>query len=153
MASKPRRTFPGLWVRIHDRIWQDEDVLELATRGDRGLAAVSVFVMSVAWSHHAKRDGDLPKGCLALIHGKKHHADLLVEVGLWEATKTGWRIPKYDTWQDTVEQIEKSKAAKVAAGKKRACERWHTQPCTDPECRTDDVDNVIQISRDGEANA
>lgn len=148
--SDPRRR-PGLWVRIHDRIWQDERVLDLAMRGDKGLAAVSVFVMSVAWSHHAQRDGDLPRGCLPLVHGKKTHAALLVEVGLWETTKTGWTIPKYGQWQDTTTEIEQSKAAKVAGGKKRACTRWHTQPCARPGCQTG-AGNVVQLRGEDTAN-
>lgn len=149
MAARKKR--PGLWVRIHDQIWQDERVLELATRGEKGLAAVSVFVMSVAWSHHAKRDGDLPRGCLALVHGKKHHADLLVEVGLWESTKAGWAIPKYTEWQDTADEIEENKAAKVAAGKKSACIKNHDQPCTDPDCAVG-AGNVIQLEWEGSGN-
>lgn len=144
------KTTPGLWVRIHDRIWQDERVLELAMRNDKGLAATAVFVMSVAWSHHARQDGNLPRGVLALIHGRKSHADMLVEVGLWETTKTGWRIPKYADWQDTTDEVAASQAAKSAAGHKRACLRWHTQPCPDPACRPSS--NVIQIAREEPAN-
>lgn len=142
--GKSKKT-PGLWVRVHDRIWQDERVLDLAMRGDRGLAAVSVFVMSVAWSHHDRRDGDLPRGCLPLIHGKKHHADLLVEVGLWESTKAGWRIPRYAEWQDTVAEIEASKADKARAGHRRACLRWHQQPCTSPDCDPPKAATVTRI--------
>lgn len=142
---------PGLWVRIHDRIWQDERVLELAMRGDRGMAAVAVFVMSVAWSHHDRRDGDLPRGCLPLIHGRKVHADLLVEVGLWESTKTGWRIPRYDEWQDSQAEIEVKKQAKKKAGQASNCARNHPQPCTDPTCPTA-ADNVIHFDREGATN-
>ena len=146
MAGKRKhKQTPGLWVRIHDRIWQDDRVLDLAMRGDRGVAAVGVFVMSVAWAHHSRRDGDLPRGCLPLIHGKKHHADLLVSVGLWESTKTGWRIPRYDDWQDTVEEIEATKRAQSTGGKVGACSRWHPQPCNLPECHAA-PQNVIPIT-------
>ena len=145
------RSRPGLWVRIHDRIWQDERVLDLAMRGDKGLAAVAVFVMSVAWTHHAKRDGEVPRGALVLIHGRAHHADLLVKSGLWEATKDGWRIPKYEVWQDTAAEIEESRQAKAAAGHRRACLRWHSQPCTDPGCRAG-RSNVVQMSVEERSN-
>lgn len=141
---------PGLWVRIHDRIWQDDRVLELAMRGDKGLAAIGVFVMSVAWSHHDRRDGDLPRGCLPLIHAKKQHADLLVSVGLWESTKTGWCIPRYAEWQDTAEEIEESRARKATAGHRRACLRWHDQPCADPACKP--AQNVVRIDQNGVRN-
>lgn len=141
MAAKKR---PGLWVRVHDRIWQDDRVLDLAQRKDSGVAAVAVFVMSVAWSHHDRRDGDLPRGILPLIHGTKKHADMLVEVGLWESTTTGWRIPKYAEWQDTSEEIEAHKAKKSKAGKASYCARNHAQPCTDPDCPVG-VSNVIEM--------
>lgn len=149
MARK--KNTPGLWVRIHDRIWQDDRVLDLAMRGEKGLAAIGVFVMSVAWAHHARRDGELPRGCLALIHGKKHHADLLVSVGLWESTKTGWSIPKYTEWQDTVEEIEAAKQAQSKGGKAGACQRWHRQPCGLPQCQTD-PGNVIPITSEDARN-
>lgn len=145
MAAKKR---PGLWVRVHDRIWQDDRVLDLAMRGDRGVAAVGVFVMSVAWSHHARTDGELPRGCLALIHGRKQHADALVEVGLWEATKTGWRIPRYEDWQDTSAEIDANVAAKSAAGRKSACLRYHVQPCRERDCPTG-RNNVFTIGQEG----
>ena len=145
------KTTPGLWVRIHDRIWQDKRVLELAMRKDRGLAAISVFVMSVAWTHHARRDGDLPRGCLPLIHGTKHHADLLVEVGLWESTKTGWRIPRYADWQDTADEIEATKSAQSKGGKTGACLRWHPQPCSRPKC-TADPRNVVHLPQEDSRN-
>jgi len=150
MARK--KTTPGLWVRIHDQIWQDDRVLDLAVRGERGLAAVSVFVMSIAWSHHARRDGDLPRGCLALIHGQKRHADLLVEVGLWEATQTGWRITRYTEWQDTAEEIGAAKDAKRRAGLASACKKNHPQPCRNPECPAV-TDNVLSIRKEGTADA
>lgn len=145
----PRKR-PGLWVRIHDRIWQDERVLDLAMRGDKGIAAVGVFVMSVAWSHHARRDGDLPRGVLPLIHGKKAHADALVEAGLWESTKDGWTIPKYEAWQDTQDEIEASKAKQSKGGKTGSCRRWHPQPCAKPECH--EVENVIPITQKESSN-
>lgn len=149
MAKSKKR--PGLWVRVHDRIWQDERVLALADGGERGVAAVAVFVMSVAWSHHDRRDGDLPRGILPLIHGKKHHADLLVKAGLWETTQSGWRIPRYAEWQDTREEIAANQEAKRKAGLTSSCVKNHVQPCTDSECPIG-ADNVINIERGGAAN-
>lgn len=137
-------------MRIHDRIWQDDRVLELAMRGDKGLAAIGVFVMSVAWSHHDRRDGDLPRGCLPLIHAKKQHADLLVSVGLWESTKTGWLIPRYADWQDTTEEIDANKSRKSKAGRASHCARNHAQPCAEKRCQT--ASNVVSITSKGATN-
>jgi len=131
---------PGNWVRIHDQIWQDERVLDLAMRGDKGISAVAVFVMGIAWTRHKRLDGRIPAGALPMIHGRKHHAEMLVAAGLWQPEGGGgWTIPKYTTWNETGDQIEAAKAAKVAAGRKSACRRNHSQPCSRPDCAPSNV--------------
>lgn len=132
---------PGTWVRLSDTIGDDDKVLALLDeRG--GLEAAAVYMFALAWSGRHGRDGILPRGVLPRIHATKRHADLLVRHGLWERGQDGgWLIPRWDTWQDTTAERAASRVAKAEAGAKRACQRWHQQPCQ--TCNP--VENVVQL--------
>lgn len=138
-----RKTRPGLWVRIHDAIYDDDKVLALIEDNPTtGLEAAAVFAFGIAWSKRNRKDGHIPKGALSRIHGKPKHATALVRVGLWQQSADGgWNIPAFNQWQDSSEEIDRARQSRAAAGRKSMCQRWHDQPCSKPECEQP-TDNV-----------
>jgi len=117
-----------MWVRLDTNINQHDKILTLLAHKD-GHRAAAVYMFGLAWSGQTESDGHIPDVALPMLHGAARHAQMLVDVGLWQRNGNGYIIPN---WADRQEMSEvssaKHKAAQIA-GRKGACMKHHKQPC------------------------
>lgn len=116
------------WFRADTNFHTHDKILDLMAHGAKGKAAGFVYQCSLSYTVGNGNDGVIKKTALAFVHGTPNDARLLVEVGLWEATDTGWRIKNFGTRQ-VVGAAQQSKEEQVRAaqsegGKKGAEARW-----------------------------
>lgn len=117
------------WYRSDTNFPTHDKVLDLVAHGAKGKAAGFVYQCALASAVANGTDGSIKKAALAFVHGTPADARLLVEVGMWQETPTGWRIKNFGTRQvvgasEQVKQDEIS-AARSAAGSAGAEAKHH----------------------------
>lgn len=111
------------WVRLATDMPENPKILELLDR-PRGSHTAFVYLCSLSFCGKKGTYGSIPKASLPFIHATVKDAKALVEVGLWEATKTGWEVHDWDVYQPTKEYVDrrKNKAREAARA------RWDKAP-------------------------
>lgn len=119
---------PLPWVRLDTAMPDNPKILHLKDSHKEGLAALFVWVCSIAYCGKHGTDGFVTRSALDRINGKQIHARLLVEHGFWKDEGVGWTVHDYTAYQQsTDESAERTRRARNAALK-----RWH--PKADPPC-------------------
>lgn len=119
------------WVRLDSNIASHDKVLSLLEERPPALAYQAAFsyVCSLGYCGSHGTDGMVPFGALAFIHGTRKTAELLVRNYLWTPVPEGWRIPKWDTRQQSQAVSESIRRSRRAAASKGNCMRWHGKDC------------------------
>lgn len=97
-----------------------------------GWEAELLYVRGILFCKDSMTDGVIDESQLEIV-GLGIPLDLaslakrLVDVGLWESTKEGWRIApdKWAEWQTTNDELESERERKSQAGKKGMQKRWN----------------------------
>jgi hypothetical protein len=115
------------WARMDDQFYDHPKVLALLDH-DGGLAAIGLWSLALGWAkRHAdprcpEEAGAIPASLPRRLGGSSELAKLLVAVGLWTATGSGWAIHDFAHWQDLDGWARRSEIATKAIRK-----RWDTQ--------------------------
>ena len=116
------------WYRADTSFASHDKVLELVeVYGMKGKAAGFVYHCALAHAVGHATDGLVKKTSLRGIHGTPGDAEILVNIGLWEAAEGGWRIKNFGTRQVVGAAQQIVSEQKSAAGKKGAEARWGTE--------------------------
>ncbi|MEU6034011.1 hypothetical protein ABZ801_01235 [Actinomadura sp. NPDC047616] len=115
------------WARIDDGFDDHPKVVELLDHEEEGWAAITLWVMCLTWAHRntrkpGKAPGHIPPALPRRYLGAagRAAAELLVEVGLWDAADRGWVIHDFIKYLPS----EETRQARAAAGRKGAEARW-----------------------------
>jgi DnaD/phage-associated family protein len=117
------------WARIDDKFLDNPKVRKA------GKEATYLYLSGLVYSSNQITEGYISDEVLGLvafkgfIRNELTHADKLVECGLWDRIDGGYLIHDYLEYNPTKEQIEESRAKKIAAGSKggRATAVAHAQ--------------------------
>jgi hypothetical protein len=90
---------------------------------NRRTAVVGTWTLCGAWSARQMTDGVIPAPIVESHGGTKADARMLVKVGLWDRVPGGFRFIKWDRYNFTRQEVEKSRAD--AAQRKAA---WRAKP-------------------------
>lgn len=103
------------WVRLDSGMPENPKIGNVISRTG-GYKAVFTYLCALSYSGKHGTYGTIPKAALPFIHGTTKEAKMLVDAGLWIATKTGWEIHDWNTYQPTEEYVRtrKEKARKAA---------------------------------------
>jgi hypothetical protein len=108
------------WALIDDQFYDHPKVLALLEHED-GLAAAGLWALALGWAkrhadpHAPGEAGHLPASLPRRMGGSTELAKLLVAVGLWQATETGWIIHDFAHWQQLDAWATRSAKAANAA--------------------------------------
>jgi hypothetical protein len=95
------------WGRVDDTYY-DHPKLELLVGDgewpDR-LAAAGLNALAWSWCNRFLTDGHIGRGSVARLGGTIELAELLVSVGLWETTSTGYLVHDFLAFNDSREQV------------------------------------------------
>jgi hypothetical protein len=93
------------WFKVDDNLPTHRKVLAIPRR-DRA-AAIGLWTLAGAWCAKNLTDGHLGAHMLEELASSKKYADLLVRVGLWEATEQGYLFHDWSSpWQPTRAEVE-----------------------------------------------
>lgn len=104
------------WFNVDDG-FADQPATVFLRQHKGGHRAAFLWLLAGTWSAKHLTDGEVPGSVVAILGYKTADADLLVEAGLWEQTKGGYRFIDWARGNRTKEQIEATRAktkAKVA---------------------------------------
>lgn len=95
------------WGRIDDT-WYDHPKLDLledvGTWPDR-LAAAGLDSLAWSWCNRFLTDGHVPAATVAKLGGTRELAELLVRIGRWEVSQTGYQIHDFLVYNDSRQQV------------------------------------------------
>ena len=116
------------WVRLDSSIYAHDKILRLMAKrgGDR---AAALYMFGLAYSGDHATDGRISDVVVPMIHGTDKHAQMLVDVGLWERNGSGYVIRNWADRQELAAITEAKHRAKQTAGKKGACVKNHGPDC------------------------
>ena len=84
----------------------------------------------MGWSGAHQKDGEIPSGALAINHGNRKLADLLVDFQLWIHAEGGaYRFPTWDRRQEPAMVREVKRTMQKMGARKANCRRWHGPDC------------------------
>lgn len=107
------------WVRLDTTIATNHKVLDLvAAKKHR---AVLTYILGLTYTGGHELDGFIPATALTFIHGTTADAKALVDAGMWETTRGGWRVNGWDEFQVSTEETKKRREK----AQKAAMKRWH----------------------------
>jgi hypothetical protein len=117
------------WVRLDSNIGTHDKVLDLLGRPS-GHKAFVLYICALGWCGGQGTDGLVPAGALAINHGSRRLADILVDVGLWEHAPGGaYQIRNWSRRQETAVVREIRRTMQTMGAKKANCKRWHGPDC------------------------
>jgi hypothetical protein len=96
------------WVRIDDQAPRHEKLLKA------GPAAAWLWVCGIAHAQSQLTDGivtDIALPFIGVAKGTKELARRLVDVGLWERVKDGYRVHDYHDYNATKDEMKERRAA------------------------------------------
>lgn len=113
----------GLYVPLDVDYATDDKLIEA------GPMAELLYVRSLCFAKRTMRDGQIARSQLAAvalgIPSAAKHAQRLVDVGAWTASKTGWTITAWLKHNKPAASIRADSEAKKAASLLANHERWH----------------------------
>src|SRR3954454_16466186 len=112
------------WIRLDTNMPTNEKIIHLAGLGDRGLAAAFVYVASLAHAGGHDTSGFIARDALPFVHGKRSHARILVDSGLWDEVENGWQIRNWGERNVVAAAQQALSHIRSDAGKKGAAARW-----------------------------
>jgi len=89
-----------------------------------GNAAMGLWVRAGAWSMQTLTDGFVP-AALARQLGTAREAQRLVDAGLWDVYKGGFRFHEWGERQPTADDVRRAAEIKGTAGGLGNHKRWH----------------------------
>lgn len=93
------------WFRVDDSLADHPKVLRLqALKGWQG--ALALWLLAGAWASRHLTNGEVPSATVARLGGSKRDADLLVSVGLWARTETGYAYHDWASRNPTRDDVE-----------------------------------------------
>ena len=110
------------WFKVDDNLAFHAKVMTA------GNAAMGLWVRAGSWSMQMLTDGRIPAAICRQL-GTESQAKKLVEAGLWETTKDGWRFHGWDERQPSRASVEaerlsarerQARARQAAADKRKA---------------------------------
>jgi hypothetical protein len=116
------------WVRLDSNIGTHDKVLELLAMKD-GHRAFTMYVCGLGYCGGHATDGLVPFNALPFLHGSQKHAELLVQVRLWDMDAKGWRVHNWDSRQELEVVTEAKQAGDRLGAAKGNCKRWHGPDC------------------------
>ncbi|MEJ7724318.1 MAG: hypothetical protein WKF64_08440 [Ilumatobacteraceae bacterium] len=152
----------GLYVPLDVDYATDDKLIEA------GPMAELLYVRSLCFAKRTMRDGQIARSQLAAvalgIPSAAKHAQRLVDVGAWTASKTGWTITAWLKHNKPAASIRADSEAKKAASLLANHERWHVgegrkrsatcplcNPRTDPTSHPDSDPNPDPASESTES--
>lgn len=146
-----KRSLPT-WLRLAAAYYEDPDVI------DAGEPAEVLFIRGLGYAKRQGTEGFIPAQALPYIvqSRAKQRVARLVQVGLWIEVEGGWRIRRWDLWQDSLEEIEASReGARERQRKSRANRKTnggvtrdsHVGHAADTDTDTDTEDAAAAASR------
>lgn len=123
---------PLPWVRLDSSIASHDKVLSLLSDpSNKRWQAIASYMFALGWSGQQGTDGRIPASSLPFVHGTTTTARLLVKYGLWDEndTGTGWIIHNWAERQQSIAVHDGYRNARVTAGRKANCVRWHGKDC------------------------
>lgn len=118
------------WVRLDSNIAGHDKILALvSSKSSHRWQAAASYMFSLGYAGAHETDGHVAFAALGFVHGTRKTAELLVDVGLWEMTPTGWKIHNYEDRQQTAFVAETKRQAASEGARKAACTRWHNPGC------------------------
>jgi hypothetical protein len=117
------------WVRLDANVGTHDKTLDLLSRRD-GHRAFALYICSLAWSGGQGTDGVIPGWALAVNHGTRRLADMLVDVGLYQHIEAGaYEIRNWALRQELSITSEMKRELQSMGGRKSACRRNHGAEC------------------------
>lgn len=116
------------WVRLDSNIASHDKILALLQQRN-GAAAAFSYVCSLGYAGGNGTDGRIPFAALPFIHATKRHAEMLVDVGLWDPHPAGWMVRNYGDRQQLAVVSEAIRAGQSRGALKANCTRWHGPDC------------------------
>lgn len=116
------------WVRLDSNIATHDKVLRLLALRD-GHRAFTLYICALGWAGGHGTDGHVPAYVLPHIHGTEKHAQMLVEVRLWEYVDGGYDIRNYVERQELAVVTEAKRQAQRMAARRTNCLRYHGKDC------------------------
>jgi hypothetical protein len=93
------------WFKVDDSLADHPKVLRLqALKGWQG--ALALWVLAGAWASRHLTNGAVPGATVARLGASRRDADLLVSVGLWERTETGYAYHDWTSRNPTRNDVE-----------------------------------------------
>jgi hypothetical protein len=113
------------WFRMDTDIYANAKVLDVvADHGQKGKAALAVYLFALGYAGAHLTDGVVSKGALRFVHGTPADARILVDAGLFDEVDGGWLICNYGEHQPSRATAEEIKRQRSEAGRKGAEKRW-----------------------------
>jgi hypothetical protein len=116
------------WVRLDSNIASHDKILRLLEMKD-GTKAAWAYVCGLGHCGGHGSDGLITFQSLPFIHCTKRHAEMLVEVGLWQPVPLGWQVPNWATRQESSGITDAKRIAQSVGAHKANCQRWHGMDC------------------------
>jgi hypothetical protein len=159
------------WGRIDDT-WYDHpklDLLDDVNEWPDRLAAAGLDSLAWSWCNRFLTDGHVPTATVTKLGGTRELAELLVGIGRWEVSQTGYQIHDFlvynDSRQEVLERRKKEADRKAAyraakAGKKPSKRRPAGSPAGTPRSKAANVPGGVppvvraesqRVSRDSRA--
>lgn len=91
------------WFKVDDQLAFHPKIIACTP------TAIALWVRAGAWSAGHLTDGCLPAAMISPLGYRKRDAEKLVEVGLWEAHKDGYRFRNWEEYQPTKAQVEEER--------------------------------------------
>lgn len=116
------------WFKVDDAFFTSHKVLSIPR--DRRQEVIGAWLLVGTWSAHKMTDGLVPEYVLDDFGIKESSRVMLIEAGLWIEHDDEIEFHDWAEYQPTREQMtakrDETHAKKVAAGKKGAEARWHS---------------------------
>lgn len=101
------------WFKVDDSFPQHPKVLAIPRR--HRAAAVGLWTLGGTWCAAQLTDGYLGAHMVEELASTQRHADLLVEVGLWEVADGGYQIHDYLDYNPSADEVRADQARKHEA--------------------------------------
>jgi hypothetical protein len=124
------------WGRVDDT-WYDHpklDELDGESEWPDRLAAAGLNSLAWSWCNRFLTDGHVPAATVGKLGGSRALAELLVSVGLWEMSRSGYQIHDFLVYNDSRKQVleRRAKEAKRKADYRAAKSKRIRRPAGSP---------------------
>jgi len=125
------------WGRLDDGLY---DHPKLDGLGPSKLPAVGLWTLAISWSNRRLTDGFIPADRVVALGGTKEIAELLVDVGMFDRAKGGYRIHDFLAFNETAETVR--------ARREAAAERQRRHRAVTPDVTRDSEASAGLVTRD-----